>query len=50
MELKKQWTVGYYRYNLTEWVEERYFTSFIARLRGYWLYRQTNFRIYVKRI
>jgi hypothetical protein len=48
MELKKQWTVGYYRYNLTEWVEEHYFTSFIARLRAYWLCRNTGWRIYVR--
>ena len=50
MELKKHWRVGYYRYNLTEWVEEHYFTKFIARLRGYLLCRNTDFRIYVKPI
>lgn len=46
-DIKKHWTVRYYRYNLTEMVEEYYYTEFFAILRGFYINRRTGFKVWV---
>lgn len=48
--IKKRWKVEYYRYNLTERVEECYYTEFFAALRGFWVNRRTGFKVWVKKV
>lgn len=45
---KKRWKLYYYRYNLTEMVEEFYYTMFFARRRAKKLNSETGFKVYVK--
>jgi hypothetical protein len=48
--VKHNWKVFYYKYNLTESVEERYVTKILAIARGLWINRRTGFKVWVKEI
>ena len=46
--VRRSWKVFYYKYDLTESVEEKYVTKFLAIARGYWISRRTGFTVWVK--
>lgn len=48
--MKKKWKVGYYEYNLTEWVEKTFFTLMAAFVYAIYTGKCLGFRTYVKKI
>lgn len=48
--MEKKWRVGYYLYNLTEWVEKTFYTEIAAFLYGLYMAKCIGFRTYVKEI
>lgn len=50
MDIKKKWRVSYYMYDLTELVEENYYTELYAVVRAYWVSMRNGWRVYVKEL
>ena len=50
MDIKKKWRVSYYMYNLTELVEEDYYTELYAIVRAYWVSMRNGWKVYVKEL
>lgn len=48
--VRRSWKVFYYKYDLTESVEEKYVTKILAIARGLWINRKTGFKVWVKAI
>lgn len=50
MNIKKKWRVYYYMYDLTELVEENYFTKIYTLVRAYWVSMRNGWKVYVKKL
>lgn len=48
--MEKNWKLFYYRYNLTEQVEEKYYTEIWAFIRAMWLNKRYGLKIWVSEI
>jgi len=48
--MKKNWKAGYYTYNLTEWVEKKFYTEIAAVIYGLYVGKIMKYRCYVKEI
>lgn len=50
MDLRKKWRVSYYMYDLTERIEENYFTEIYALVRAYLVSMRNGWKVYVKEL